>query len=69
MARSDYIYVVLSSRYLGRIDVRAAFTVKRELVDWLNRQLQEDTDFFRVYRLGDNSDARLAADITDEVCW
>lgn len=49
MARSDYVYAV-EDHECGHESLRAVFTVKYELVDWLGRQEPDALEFLRVTR-------------------
>ena len=49
MARSTYIYAV-EDHECGAESLRAVFTVKREMVDFLGRQDAEVLEFLRVTR-------------------
>lgn len=62
MARSTYIYVVTDARK----QILAAFTVKHELVSWLERQVS--LTGHNVWRVADGGWARKPpADMTAEV--
>lgn len=54
MARASGIWVVSLNDGLPLFLV-AAFTVKRELVAWLNKKTPEDLKYFVVHRLQDGS--------------
>jgi len=64
MSRSTYIYVVM-----GKTDPMAAFTVKHELVSWIERCVGADVvGMLRIFRLVDNgrSGSRLTEmDVAD----
>ena len=66
MARSSYVYVVLSGRYPV-----AGFTVRHELVTWLSsprRRSNSDNNWYDVWRMPDGlrSD-RLPKLVTKEI--
>lgn len=59
MARSTYVYVVVV------LDTPiAAFTVKHELLSWLNRHPLKDA---RVWRVHDNTHGEPITDISEDV--